>query len=428
MTLNWENDRYLRRWLGEKKESTRRPYKTCFKLYLEFTGMTPEQLIMEKWNDTRKPPHEQTDEAEHRVVAFFRWLKNEYKKPEELAKNGDRELSEKSANAYVCAIRGFYAANKVKLNFQGFERGLFSAVTKNGTVKMNPEQIEKLAYYAKFIRDKALIWLLFQSGLDISVALGLNWRDIRNEFLNPVMVSEYPTVLISVTREKAGHHPYETYMGKTAIETLRHYLVERFGEDFAEKMSSDEPLFVNAVGINAGKRLDDEAFQEVMRTIAKKCGIVSKQDLEEANRNPLSPRALRASFQSQLFKVAGKDSKLVDYWAGHKVKYDKAYIDADRETYAKFAMQVLEPMKVSPEIEGKIATQDKNVAYLLSENRRMKERLETLQQAMKPFTELYNGIVEVFGEERATEELKLLFLGNLQAVKEQRGKEWTEQA
>ena len=45
---DFENDEDLVRWLGGRKKGTRRNCNVAMRYYLEFTGMTPKQLIEEK--------------------------------------------------------------------------------------------------------------------------------------------------------------------------------------------------------------------------------------------------------------------------------------------------------------------------------------------------------------------------------------------
>ena len=179
-------DKYLDRWLSAKKESTRRLYELAIAKYLHFTGMTPEELIMEKWNDQQKKPIERTDRAEHRAFEFYGWMLEKYKKGDKWTKNGNKSLADKSATTYFGAIQSFYRSNGVPLNMKVIgQRGAFEATARkeNISVKLSPEQVERMAYYAPTLRDKAVIWCMFQSGMDISTALSLDWGDISEELM-----------------------------------------------------------------------------------------------------------------------------------------------------------------------------------------------------------------------------------------------------
>jgi len=117
---SWRKDKYLRRWLL-KKEASRENYLIAIEKYVHFTGMTPKELIDEKWEDTKKRPHEREDIAEQRLADFHSWLvEGGYKKYGRYAWKGETKVSENTAKAYYAAVRSFFTNNGLPLNMKPF--------------------------------------------------------------------------------------------------------------------------------------------------------------------------------------------------------------------------------------------------------------------------------------------------------------------
>ena len=368
--LDYDNDVYLVKWKKKISKGAFKTYRRGFELFIEFAKMTPKQLVDEKDVDMRKRALERTERPEFRVLEFLEWLEEKYTKDEGFSKNGNNVLSENARITYTSAVRSFYKKNGVALDMASVAPvGTFVPVAKleNETVKLTAKQVEKLAHYAPTLRDKALIWVGFQSGLDASVILALNWEHVAEELVNPPLtkvevngvVKEYPSVILRRMWREKRKGQFKTFLGKSAIDALTRYLVERFGEDFAEKMDAKEPLFVAKYGVTAGGRLDYEAFRIMMKDTAFKADIANGR-LKRADKNPLGASALRASFQAKLKQIAEhpSDKENINFMVGHKARYGKAYDDFEDETlrkfYCKCAIQILEPKAISPEVESKL--------------------------------------------------------------------------
>jgi integrase/uncharacterized coiled-coil protein SlyX len=407
-TVNLEQDKYVQRWLAGKKPNTVESYKLAMRLYLDFTKKIPEELILEKWNDMKKTPIEQTDVAENRLRGFYSYLTEEY-----TDKRG-RHLSAGSAKIYVRgAIASFYQANKVPLiikssEFEGAPRA------ENETEKMRPEQIEKLAYYAPTPRDKAIIWVGFQGGMDVSTLAGLNWGHVEKEIENPPLGAILLRGLLRTKIRGKATGRFSTCIYKTAVQHLRKYLEKQYGEDYAKKLKYDDPLFLG----RHGKRIVPGDIQKMLRKIAPQSEIASGR-LSHSDINPLRPHALRASFSDQMTK-AGASKQFVDYLMGHKLSYGDAYFGGEQrlaEAYVKYAEQALEPKGLTPNLEKTLEEQKDTIV-------RLENQLTQTQKAMEPLSKALERLVEQVGEEEASKQLTNLFiwLGERQLEKQMRGK------
>jgi len=387
--LDFENDKFLKEWLEGRPHKTKNAYQYAMKYYALYTALAPEQMLLEKQDDLKKEPMEQ-GVVESRVKGFFEWLKNDF-----VRADGKKGMSDSSAMTYVGAIANFYKKRNLRLALNWKE---FKATPKaiNAREKMTAEQIEKLAYYAPTLRDKAIIWCMFQSGADISTVLSWNWGYLEKEILDPPM----DAVMIRDLTRKKELTTFNTLIYKTAIKHLKEYLEERFGKDFvqgvkkfvadynerAEKWNKkhpdmlrekmDEyncPLFVG----RSGERHLDQYVQSMMREIAPLADIANSRFFH-ADINPLSPHSLRASFEDQMAK-AGANPIFIDYLMGHKVPFKGAYFGGEgglREAYIEYAEKALEPKGISSDEGLKLKTTVDGLTGMYEEEKKRREEAE----------------------------------------------------
>lgn len=346
--LDFDSDKYLVDWLKGRKTVTM-VYKPAMRKYIEFTGKSPKELLEEK-QDELSLPRMQQGKVDRGLIAFFQWLKEESSNE----KTEQKGLSAKTAKSYVGAIASFYHRFNLKLDLNWSEDFKAAPLPENRTEKMTASQIEKIASFAPTLRDKAIIWCMFQSGSDISTVLSWNWGHIENEFLNPPLGA----VRISCIRKKE-EVPYQTFIYKTAIKHLRLYLEAQYGKDFATKMRYDVPLFLG----RSGERHSDKYFRDMLRHIAPRTEIANGSvvhAIDNSTLNPLRPHSLRASFNDQMASD-GASKEMRDEMLGHKVAYDSAYFGGEetmRKTYVAHAEKVLEPKGASPQVENLLKDQE----------------------------------------------------------------------
>ncbi len=327
--LNFQNDDFLVGWL-KGRGSTKKIYEVAMRRYAEYTGMTPEEMLKEKEADLQLPPRMQ-GKAERRLKGFFEWLKTEYESP----KTG-KPLAAKAALTYIGAIADFHARHNLEVKLKWREDFRAAPKTVNATEKMSASQVEKLASFAPTLRDKAIMWCMFQGLLDISTVLSLKWGDVQNEILEPPMGAIMIKNLVR-EKEQVKHH---TLIYKTAVKYLKMYLEEEHGKDFAKELEYDTPLFFG----RSGKRHSAEYVQKMLRRIAPLTFIANSR-FEHADINPMRPHSLRASGNDQMAK-AGASKELRDFLMGHKMPYDAAYFGGEeglRKTCVAYAEDALEP-------------------------------------------------------------------------------------
>lgn len=139
---------------------------------------------------------------------------------------------------------------------------------------------------AKGIRDKAMLEMLYATGIRVSELIGLNTADVN--------------LTVGFVRCRNEKKERVIPMYKVAVKALRDYL-EEVRPAMVE--STDEPaLFVNVVG----GRMSRQGFWKIVKYYQKKAGI----DKE------ITPHTLRHSFAAHLLEN-GADLKDIQEMLGH---------------------------------------------------------------------------------------------------------------
>jgi len=147
--------------LATRAESTKQNYLKSFKDFMEWTRLTPDQLREMKWEEDQagKP-----------------W---ERSKVENLLRQYLKTLDGYSCNTQRCVytgVRSFFEANGVPLNLKRQDRPSGCAF---GSKTITQEEIHKIYSAAEYLRDKALIMFLKDTGLRLSDAAKLDWKDLK---------------------------------------------------------------------------------------------------------------------------------------------------------------------------------------------------------------------------------------------------------
>ena len=295
------NDRTieLKKWLGtdenpRRKTSTRKIYKIAFEKYAKFSKMTARQMIQKMAREYKGERTEMGGTA-NKIIDFQNHLLRKEK------------LAEKTAQTCVGAIRGFYAKNRVKVEF---DRGdLLIAHVKYERRYLSRKDVRKLLDSTNIPRNKAIILCLYQSGMDISTLLNLNYGDVGGNLRRNrrIMI----TTIRKKTREK-----YRTFFGKDAVNHLITYIETK------KRLSPNDPLFTNEP--DSSTRMRTITAQRMMRTLVVRSGLITKEELKDLPFNPFGSHALRESF-SKTAAGAGLNQNVIDGMLGHKVGYDSAY-------------------------------------------------------------------------------------------------------
>ena len=164
-------------------------------------------------------------------------------------------------------------------------------VEKKAPVVLTVEEVDRFlnqpdGMSPKEIRDKAMLELLYATGIRVSELVGLQIEDVNEQ--------------IGFITCRDGQKERTVPFGKTAGRALHHYLGNARQELLKGK---DSPwLFTNC----SGKPMSRQGFWKIVKLYGKKAGIVSD----------ITPHSLRHSFAVHLIN-GGADLQVVSSMLGH---------------------------------------------------------------------------------------------------------------
>jgi integrase/recombinase XerD len=138
------------------------------------------------------------------------------------------------------------------------------------------------------IRDKAMLELLYATGIRVSELIGLQTSDVH-------LTMGFVRCIGKGNKERI------IPIGKTALAALEHY-VNNGRSHFISKKNHDHALFLN----HHGKQLTRQGFWKILKKLARDAGI----------EKDLTPHTLRHSFATHLLEN-GADIRAVQEMLGH---------------------------------------------------------------------------------------------------------------
>ena len=214
-----------------------------------------------------------------------------------LGTNTSDELGKNTLNYHLIALRSFlkFCAKRDVPTLSPDKIELAKAKRKQVTF-LSPEELERLFNGPKLdtligLRDRAILELLFSSGLRVSELVALNFEDInlkRKEFM---------------VRGK-GEKDRPIFISDAAVWWIRQYLEKR--DD------NSKPLFIRYSG-NKKVNLDGNYYRLTARSVQR---LVSKYALLAGITKKVTPHTLRHSFATDLL-MNGADIRSVQAMLGH---------------------------------------------------------------------------------------------------------------
>ena len=360
----------VRKWLAGKPEGTKRVYRVALNIYCSYRKLNPKELIDEIEQDREKARREQ-GEVEMHVKEFHEWLLKEKEKEVGVKnkKTGEKGVSPNRAYMVVAAVRSFYQANGFPL--MGLRLKKRHNLKKNNKLHLRAEQVRKLVEHAPTLRDKAIILMLFQSGMDISTLISLDYGDVARGLKN----NEEP-LEIQVVRKKASAE-YVTFVGRDTINALKNYLGKRKQKQGEIKL--DEPLFTKERKGNGEKRINRALIDKMLKETAIVSGLVSKEEMENADLNPCRPHALRTAF-STIMKLQGVNNEIVEYWMGHTLPYEATYLIPTIDEMRKIYKEHEEALSIYPSEESIKAIKEEMNGKLMDYNEILLEQKKEINR------------------------------------------------
>lgn len=211
-----------------------------------------------------------------------------------LAELKDQGKSSKTIARHIASIRAFH---QFLLREKVVERDPTVHIESPQKERSLPkvlsiQEVEKLLESPKAVdhfgkRDKAMIELLYATGIRVSELIGLNLGDVH-------LTMGFVRCLGKGSKERI------IPIGKTATLALADYLDN--GRAHFLKKQRDEALFLN----HLGKRLTRQGFWKILKRLTREAGITTD----------LTPHTLRHSFATHLLEN-GADLRAVQEMLGH---------------------------------------------------------------------------------------------------------------
>ncbi|QIZ09787.1 site-specific tyrosine recombinase XerD [Priestia megaterium] len=224
--------------------------------------------------------HSLNDVQRVHIVHFLRFLKEQGKSSKTLAR-------------HIASVRAFHqfllrakAANQdpsVQIETPRLERSLPNVLSlQEVEILLNTPNTQD--HFG--IRDKAMLELLYATGIRVSELIGLEIDNIQ--------------LTMGFVRCN-GNKERIIPIGRTAADAIKHYL-EDGRPRFTSAKQQDHALFLN----HQGKQLTRQGFWKILKKLAREAGI----DKE------LTPHTLRHSFATHLLEN-GADLRAVQEMLGH---------------------------------------------------------------------------------------------------------------
>ena len=233
------------------------------------------------------------------LTAFFSFLKEKYDSREEIqdhhvrgfvARERRRDLSARSIQRALSSIRSFF---NYLLDEEVVETNPAANISSPKSTQLLPKALDtdlvkRLLDFKPQgdieIRDKAMVELLYSSGLRLSELCSLN--------MDSISVKERSCRVVG-----KGNKTRDLPVGEKAIQSLRDWLLVR------KNISSDsnKALFLN----KNGKRISTRSVQLRLERLSKKRGLPM-----------VNPHMLRHSFASHILESSG-DLRAVQEMLGH---------------------------------------------------------------------------------------------------------------
>ncbi len=389
----------VKKWVREKSEGSVNNYLTAMKLYMNFTGLNPDQMLDEAEEDMKKSRRDR-GLPESRLLDFHEYLLTKHSKMRG-KRTGSAGVSKNLAKMYFSAIRGFYKANGFYLNVKTPRA---TNKKENFKLELRPKDVKKLVDLAPCLRDKAIILSMFQSGMDVATICSLNYGDVSRQ-----LKEEKVPLIIHVNRDKEGVE-FHTFLGKDAIDALKLYIQER-ERKYGEKLQHDSPLFVKEGAKKLSfERITTNLIQNMSKDLVLNAGIVTEDELEASDINPARPHALRSAF-STILKLEGVNELFVEYMLGHSIPYNGAYFRPQPEELCKVYSQHERALSIS-EVSMPMVEVEKRLRLEIDKHQAVIKELEKKVLEIGKVDKLVDMVIErLLKDEKAKEYLAKIVSG-----------------
>ena len=274
------------------------------------TVSTYRQILLDfsTWLARAQPQLHSISEVERaHIQGYARWLRVRTVGQSVSSKAGDGELSARTRAKYLAAIRSFLKYFAVETEIEVLARDRVTLPRTGDHLPKavpTPEEIRRLLDACPRStpngrRDRAILGLLFSSGLRIAELCGINRIQLREKFLGAEPILEMSVI-------GKGNHSRIVFVNPEAQELVRLYLSDRRDDDPA--------LFIHT---RPGKRESPEEPRDLRLTPRAIQQMVRHRSIAAGLAERLTPHSLRHGFAVDLLR-GGADLRTVQDLLGHQ--------------------------------------------------------------------------------------------------------------
>ena len=249
--------------------------------------------------------------------------------------------------------------------------------------------------YRQWLRNRALILCLWQSGVRNNCLVSWTWGIFKNQLYPepkiPVeikVVASRPEGVYDVAQDiklsKYNVQYYYTFLHKEAAHALKAYLDARMEDGWKPKDS--DPIWVTEAQNCKGNPMSIEDVRRIVKTAAKQIGIPSDR---------IWPHCLRKAFRKTLYE-SGVDPDVAEALMGHKLPGSRGnyfdYHDKDfvKKEYMKGFWDRIGINRIR-KLEKEFVEIEKHSKELEKENKELKEKIVELERRfLELVTTLHN--------------------------------------
>ena len=310
-------DRVLRHYARKvRSEKTRENFCSALMLFSKYCGLDPEALVALG-----------REEASRLCQDFTDYLR-------------DKDYSIRYVNVSQAYLKTFFKENGFKaereLKVERYHQP--ARYRKKPEYVPTSEEIYRMGYAAGSAKNRAMIFMLYTTGLRNSTLRALRYRDVKEELeaeRSVVKIPVYPEMKKVGSAACKGDIPYYTFIDADTVKALKEYLEERkqrFGD-----IVDEEPLFCsdsNQVPKEKQRHtiVSKNGLERMVKRAARQAGIQEWKDV--------TPKCLRKAYESAL-RNNRLDLKDQEFLMGHILPgtqdpyYDYTKTEQLREKYVK---------------------------------------------------------------------------------------------
>jgi len=301
------DDPYFRDWVEAQPKSNRRQRRWALRLFCEFVGKSPGELISERVRDLKSDDPYRRVWAENALRRFMAKLRDE----------GSGYC--KMKNIYY-SVRNFYDFWGVPLNLK---RGDAPRGESGDVFPVTKDEIRRVLEVAD-AREAAIVLLMKDSGLAVKEVADLRLKHLGSDGEN-LSLEDVPIPIV-LSRSKTRSQ-IMTFIGPEAVEALNAYWdLRRRGTSAAykgfryegkrsERLTGESPVIASERGV--GKPVSAMTLTHLLTRLFRKAGIT----------RPVSSHSFRRFFKTMLeHPDVGIQPAWIKRMMGHRLtSLEKAY-------------------------------------------------------------------------------------------------------